>query len=143
MPSWKVNNRYIKQQGKFCNDSSMARFLDCGIVQLGRRCSDFGIVSVSTVFEGRIPVKRENSHNIFLNKHWNLKRKITHKSFMPIWKKDVDHSHRVLKEFNGCIQVSEINTVWSLILILLCNENIRPLLWVGDFYTPKIQLGKV
>ena len=39
--------------------------------------------------------------------------------------------------------MSEINTVWSLILILLCNENIRPLLWVGDFYTPKIQLGKV
>ena len=47
----------------------MASFLDCGIVQLGRGFSDFGIVSTVLVVEGRIPVERENRHNIFLNKH--------------------------------------------------------------------------
>ena len=53
------------------------------------------------------------------------------------------HSPRVLKEFNGCIQVSEINTVWSIILILLCNENICHLLCLRDLYSYKILLGKV
>nr|XP_022295002.1 cell death abnormality protein 1-like [Crassostrea virginica] len=42
---------------------------ECSIVQLGRRCSDFGIVSTVFVVEGRISVEREKRHNIFLNKN--------------------------------------------------------------------------